>query len=86
MSKSVSGERVAKGLVDNGFEKLRTKGDHMILSGPEGQVVVVPLHREVAKGTLGSIMRQSKLSREAFFSAVGVNFRQKAKIDTSMAL
>jgi predicted RNA binding protein YcfA (HicA-like mRNA interferase family) len=34
------------------------------LRNEDGNTVVAPLHRELARGTLGSILRQSGLSAE----------------------
>lgn len=49
--KSLSGEDIRRALGRAGFE------DH---------VVIVPMHREIATGTLRSIVRQSKLTVEEF--------------------
>ena len=65
----VSGQDVVKVLVKRGYVHVRTTGSHAILrkNSPEGDVVVpVPLHRELAKGTLLNIMHQVKLTREEF--------------------
>jgi predicted RNA binding protein YcfA (HicA-like mRNA interferase family) len=40
----------------------RTKGSHAKLRHPDGRVVIVPLHRSLARGTLGSILRQAGLT------------------------
>lgn len=50
-----------------GFTHVRTSGSHAILNRQteKGKVTVpVPLHKELAKGTLKSIMNQSGLSLE----------------------
>jgi predicted RNA binding protein YcfA (HicA-like mRNA interferase family) len=36
------------------------------LRGSVGKTVIVPLHRELARGTLRSILRQADLTVEAF--------------------
>jgi predicted RNA binding protein YcfA (HicA-like mRNA interferase family) len=45
-----------------GFEQVRQRGSHVVLKKqtPEGDVgCVVPLHRELAVGTLRGILRQA---------------------------
>lgn len=63
----VSGIEVVKVLSKIGFIHVRTKGSHAILNKQtnEGTITIpVPLHRELAKGTLKSIMRQAELETE----------------------
>lgn len=74
----LSGDDVCRILLSHGFAKGRQKGSHValqrvILTKDEGGVearqtitVIVPLHDEVKRGTLASIIRQSGLSRELF--------------------
>ena len=60
----VSGKAVIKVLSRMGFEHVRTTGSHAILNKmtEKGKVTIpVPLHKELAKGTLKSIMRQAGL-------------------------
>ena len=41
----------------------------MTKENPEGKIaLVVPLHKEIDKGTLLEIIRQSKLTREEFLN------------------
>jgi predicted RNA binding protein YcfA (HicA-like mRNA interferase family) len=49
-----------------GFEHRSTKGSHAKLRHTDGRVVIVPLHRSLARGTLGSILRQAGLSSSEF--------------------
>jgi len=52
-----------------GFKQLRQKGSHVILKKqtPDGEVgCVVPLHRELAIGTLHGILKQAKVTPEEF--------------------
>lgn len=51
-----------------GFIVVGRKGSHIRLKRRNGEtrVVIVPDHREIAKGTLRSILRQADLSREEF--------------------
>lgn len=65
----MSGQEVCKLLEDNGFVFARQKGDHVTYQRKIGNTTYstqVPLHRELAIGTLVSIIRQSFLSRELF--------------------
>ncbi len=67
----ISGEQVIKILERMGFEQSRQKGSHITLkkTTPEGVVgCVVPLHKEVAVGTLRSVLRQAHLSPDEFMS------------------
>lgn len=65
----ISGMDVLKVLNKFGFSVARQSGSHMILvkDDSKGKItVVVPKHRELAKGTLLSIISQSGLSKEEF--------------------
>ncbi|MDQ3001818.1 MAG: type II toxin-antitoxin system HicA family toxin [Fibrobacterota bacterium] len=65
----LSGEEIIKALERMGFEQVRQKGSHVILKKvtPEGAVgCVVPMHKEVALGTLRSVLRQAHLTPEEF--------------------
>ena len=65
-----SGRQVCAILSAAGFELVRTKGSHAVMQriDVEGHshTVPVPLHDEVKKGTLKSIMRQSGLDPALF--------------------
>lgn len=66
----ISGKNVIKLLCKTGYYIKRQKGSHVILkhkSYPENDVVV-PLHRELDKGTLNKIIKQSFLSKKEFIS------------------
>ncbi|MFI5058441.1 MAG: type II toxin-antitoxin system HicA family toxin [Candidatus Acidiferrales bacterium] len=66
---SVSGERVVKALNRAGFVQLRQKGSHVSLEKRIGDKVwktVVPMHSEVAKGTLADILKQCGLTLPEF--------------------
>jgi predicted RNA binding protein YcfA (HicA-like mRNA interferase family) len=49
-----------------GFAPLSQRGSHLKLRSPEGRIAIVPLHRELAPGTLRSILRQAGLTVEEF--------------------
>ncbi len=66
---SVSGERVIRALKRAGFVELRQRGSHVSLERRVSDQVfktVVPMHNELAKGTLSDILKQSGLSLEQF--------------------
>ncbi|MCK5119166.1 MAG: type II toxin-antitoxin system HicA family toxin, partial [Candidatus Latescibacteria bacterium] len=52
-----------------GFEKVRQRGSHVVLKKqtPKGALgCVVPLHRELARGTLRGILKQAGVSSDEF--------------------
>lgn len=57
--------RILSGL---GFEKRSQKGSHAkyIKDGDPSRVVIIPMHNELAKGTLKSILEQAWLTIEEF--------------------
>jgi predicted RNA binding protein YcfA (HicA-like mRNA interferase family) len=66
---SVSGERTIRALKRGGFVELRQKGSHVSLERRVGEQVfktVVPMHSELAKGTLSDILKQCGLKLEEF--------------------
>lgn len=58
----VSGREVIEALGRSGFGKVSQKGSHVKLRREDGRTVIVPLHRELAPGTLRSVLRQAALS------------------------
>ena len=59
----LSGEELIKALEKAGFRRVRQRGSHISLEkGPFK--TVVPLHEELAKGTLLGILKQCGLTRE----------------------
>jgi predicted RNA binding protein YcfA (HicA-like mRNA interferase family) len=67
----LSGREVVKALIGDGWELARQKGSHMILVKPGSVVSLsVPDHREVAKGTLRSLIRSAGYSLEEFLDLV----------------
>jgi predicted RNA binding protein YcfA (HicA-like mRNA interferase family) len=68
----LSGREIVRALERLGFVQARQRGSHVVLkkTTAEGTVgCVVPMHSEVAIGTLRSILRQSKISPEEFIEA-----------------
>ena len=69
--KNISGEEAIRRLEKLGFYKVRQRGSHVVLKKQtsEGEIVcVVPLHKELAIGTLRGILKQAKLTIEEFLS------------------
>lgn len=69
----MSGREVIKALTKVGFREARQKGSHIILTREtreEKRGVVVPNHKEIDKGTLLEIIRQSGLKKEEFLKLV----------------
>jgi predicted RNA binding protein YcfA (HicA-like mRNA interferase family) len=65
----ISGEETIRKLEKLGFQQVRQRGSHIILKKktPEGYIgCVVPLHKELAIGTLHGILKQAKISIEEF--------------------
>ncbi|HCY75287.1 MAG TPA: hypothetical protein DHV28_05155 [Ignavibacteriales bacterium] len=65
----LSGKDVCKILMQNGFVEIRQKGSHIIMQKKvENSTITIPIpnHFEIKIGTLQSIIRQSKLSKERF--------------------
>jgi predicted RNA binding protein YcfA (HicA-like mRNA interferase family) len=64
---TLSGRDVVKVFAKEGWEMVLQRGSHMILI-KEGQMITlsVPDHKEVAKGTLRSLIRSSGLTAEEF--------------------
>lgn len=56
-------EQVIKGLEANGFRFVKQKGSHRKYK-KDGYTVIVPMHYEIAKGTLMSILEQAGLKLE----------------------
>jgi predicted RNA binding protein YcfA (HicA-like mRNA interferase family) len=59
----VSGAEVVRALGKAGFEVVSTKGSHRKLRRDE-HTVIIPLHDEIATGTLASILRAAGMSPE----------------------
>ncbi len=64
----VSGCEVVKALGTIGYELDRQRGSHMILreTTPPFRRIVVPNHKEVARGTLRAIIRHAGFTVEEF--------------------
>jgi predicted RNA binding protein YcfA (HicA-like mRNA interferase family) len=69
----VSGQEAIRALEKFGFIQIRQRGSHVILKRKtiQGDIgCVVPLHKELAIGTLRGILRQAKITVEEFIGAL----------------
>ncbi len=70
----VSGKDIIRALNKIGYSHVRTSGSHAILNKIDknfGKITIpVPLHDELAKGTLKSIMRQADISLEKLLELI----------------
>lgn len=65
MPKRFSAREVLRALKRLGFVEISQRGSHIKLRGIRSgklQTVIVPNHKEIAVGTLGSILRQADVS------------------------
>jgi predicted RNA binding protein YcfA (HicA-like mRNA interferase family) len=59
----VSGESLVKALRRDGWEVVRQRGSHVRMKkAGRRHALVVPLHREIRRGTLAGILRDADLS------------------------
>ncbi len=64
-----SGAEAIRALERLGFARIRQRGSHVILKKqtPDGEIgCVIPLHRELAIGTLRGILKQAGVTQEQF--------------------
>jgi predicted RNA binding protein YcfA (HicA-like mRNA interferase family) len=59
----LSGKELVKFLTKAGFQVVRQKGSHVSIQ-KENYKTVIPLHNELAKGTILGILKQCGLSKE----------------------
>ncbi|MHB8335169.1 MAG: type II toxin-antitoxin system HicA family toxin [Acidimicrobiales bacterium] len=62
----VSGQEAATALAKAGFVPVVQRGSHVKLRDQNGRTVIVPLHRELARGTLSAILRQADVAVSEF--------------------
>jgi len=65
----LSGKEMIKYLADRGFEIVGRKGSHIRmkkLASPRNLIAIIPDHKELAQGTLRSILRQAGIPFEEF--------------------
>ncbi|WP_133511523.1 type II toxin-antitoxin system HicA family toxin [Candidatus Thiosymbion oneisti] len=67
--KVFSGKEICRLLQRHGFQEVRKKGSHVIMQKLNNEIsitVPVPDHKEIRRGTLLSIIRQSGVRRSEF--------------------
>ena len=65
----ISGDEAIRALERLGFVRIRQRGSHVVLKRqtPAGEVgCAVPVHRELASGTLRGILRQAQVTPDEF--------------------
>ena len=65
----ISGKELLKILAVFGFEVIRQKGSHVVLKKKtiDGELgTVVPMHKELAEGTVRGILKQAKIDVDDF--------------------
>jgi len=69
----ISGEDLIRVLRKFGYEIARQKGSHVRLrneSEPRRLLVTVPLHKELAPGTLKNVLSDARISVEELLAAI----------------
>lgn len=64
----VSGKGTVAALSRAGFEQVSQRSSHVKLRHADGRTAIVPMHPELARGTLRSILRQADLTVDEFIS------------------
>ncbi len=66
----LSGTEVVKAFENLGWEFVRQSGSHMVMT-KDGEMasLSIPKHKEVAKGTLRSLIRSANVTTEEFIEA-----------------
>jgi predicted RNA binding protein YcfA (HicA-like mRNA interferase family) len=68
----VSGRRLVRALEADGWQVARQRGSHVRLKKPDRRsALVVPLHREIRKGTLAAILRDAGLDPDELRRLLG---------------
>lgn len=67
MPKLYSASKLIKGFARLGFIKISQRGSHIKMRGivrGELRTTIIPNHKQIAQGTLSSILKQANLSRQ----------------------
>lgn len=64
----LSCNKVVQILEKIGFQKIRQKGSHLIMSHPDGRITTIPIHNNepIGKGLLKEIIEDSKMTKDEF--------------------
>ena len=66
----ISGQDALKALHRKGFKTRKAKGSHVVVEKPGVRPFVVPLHKELKKGTINHIIKNSMDFKEQFYQLV----------------
>ena len=68
---ALSGQEVVRVFESFGWEVARQRGSHIVMT-KAGEIVTlsIPNHKEVAKGTLRSLIRSANLTVDEFVAAI----------------
>ena len=66
---AVSGAEVVRALQRIGYRVVRQRGSHVMMR-KGAKACVVPMHRELKRGTLGGVFRQAGVGAEEFLDAL----------------
>ncbi|HEU0010176.1 MAG TPA: type II toxin-antitoxin system HicA family toxin [Verrucomicrobiae bacterium] len=61
-----SGQDAVQAFRKLGYQVDHQTGSHIILRHPSGRRLSVPTHRELAKGTLRSLIREAGITKDQF--------------------
>ena len=64
-----TGRQTIRALEKLGFDQVSQRGSHMKLRNEAGRTTIVPLHDELTRGTLRSVLRQAGIKLEDFRDA-----------------
>ncbi len=64
--RGIGGEEAVKAFVKVGGVRRAGKGDHVNIKMPNGQLVTVPLHRDLKIGLLKAAIRKAGLTEKEF--------------------
>jgi predicted RNA binding protein YcfA (HicA-like mRNA interferase family) len=68
----VSGQRLIRALEADGWQVARQRGSHVRLKKPGRRIaLVVPLHKELRKGTLAGILRDADVTADELRRLLG---------------
>lgn len=73
MSKLYSARQILQGLKKLGFIKISQKGSHIKMRGLLGgelRTAIIPNHKQIAKGTLNSILKQANITKQELENAI----------------
>jgi len=66
-----SGAEVVAALSRAGFSRVSQRGSHVKMRHEDGRTAIVPMHGELALGTLRCVLRQARLTPDEFERILG---------------